>query len=291
MRPLLDMDTIQVEITNACINSCSNCTRFCGHHEKPYFMEMDFFKKAIDSMVRYPKMTGIMGGEPLLHPRFTEFCDYALSKIPKERLGLWTCLPRGYEHYREVICRTFGSIFLNDHSRDDVLHSPLLVASQEVRKGAPFRMWWEIDKCWIQNNWSASINPKGAWFCEVAGALAILFGSNGAWEVKPGWWGRIPKDYAEQMEQYCVLCGGAMPLQKRESWEGIDDISLGNLERLRGISRKVAAGKYRLHNSKTTEDKRPMATYKDETYRDVIASRYGIFLVLKDDGFQEPYLR
>lgn len=290
MRPLLDMDTIQVEITNACINSCSNCTRFCGHHEKPYFMEMDFFKKAIDSMVRYPKMTGIMGGEPLLHPQFEEMCDYALSKIQKEQLGLWTCLPKGYERYREVICRTFGSIFLNDHTRDDVLHAPILVAAEEVRHKAPFRMWHEIDHCWVQSFWSASINPNGAFFCEIAGAMSILFGMNSGWEVKPGWWGRIPKDFTEQMEMYCPKCGCAMPLEKRPSWEGIDDISPGNMELLKDRSRKIRAGKYRVHDLKTKEDTRQMATYKDESYRDIIARRYGMFLVLKNDGFQAPYL-
>ena len=70
MRPLLNMDTIQLEITNACPNRCGNCTRFVGHHPKPFFMDFEFFKKAVDSMVTYPKMTGIMGGEPLLHPDF-----------------------------------------------------------------------------------------------------------------------------------------------------------------------------------------------------------------------------
>ena len=30
MRRLSDMETIQIEITNACVLQCGNCTRFCG---------------------------------------------------------------------------------------------------------------------------------------------------------------------------------------------------------------------------------------------------------------------
>ncbi len=88
MRPLLDMDVIQIEITNACVHQCANCTRLVGHAKKPFFMEMDFFKNAVDSLVDYPKMVGIMGGEPLLHPQFPEMAAYLKSKMPdKLRCG------------------------------------------------------------------------------------------------------------------------------------------------------------------------------------------------------------
>jgi len=40
MRSLVDMDTIQIEITNACprLYKCSNCTRMGQHMKKPFFM-------------------------------------------------------------------------------------------------------------------------------------------------------------------------------------------------------------------------------------------------------------
>jgi len=130
MRPILDMDTVQIEITNNCIHSCSNCTRLIGHHKKPYFMPLEQVKEAIDSMVGYPKMTGIMGGEPLLHPQFKEICEYARSKILIGQLGLWTCLPEGLEHYRDDIVATFQHIFINDHTKNDIYHTPVLVAAK-----------------------------------------------------------------------------------------------------------------------------------------------------------------
>lgn len=294
MRPLIDMDTIQIEITNQCHNRCSNCTRLCGHHPKPYFMDFDYFKKAVDSMVEYPKMTGVMGGEPLLHPEFEKMCEYIGSKIPKEKLGLWTCFPKGKEHYREIIAKTFGNIFLNDQTREDILHGPILVASEEIEEIDEDERWRLIDNCWVQNYWSASINPHGAFFCEIAASLSMLFDDCKpiqAWDIERNWWKKIPKDFKEQMEKYCVKCGAAMPLKKRFSVDGKDDISFGMLKQLEKISPKLKKGDYEISDLKTMIDKRQTATYKDKDYRDNIAERYGMFLTLNKNGFQTPHLK
>jgi len=190
MKALCDMDTIQIELTNACKMSCSNCTRFCGH-TKPWFLSEEDFKKAVDSMDKFPKMTGFMGGEPLMHPQFQEFCEYALTKIPKEQLGLWTALPKGFEHHAKTICETFDHIFINDHTRSDIFHGPVLVASEEIFDDKR-EMFYAIDHCWLQNSWSASINPNGAFFCEIAAAMSILFEDQPTgWPVEPGWWWRV----------------------------------------------------------------------------------------------------
>ncbi len=289
MRPLMDMDTIQIEVTNSCIHSCSNCTRFCGH-QTPFFMSMDQVRQAVDSMVGYPNMTGIMGGEPLLHPKFEEICDYAASKIPKSQLGLWSCFPRGYEQYRDVICRTFGNLFLNDHSRSDIYHAPLLVAAKDVIKDEAL-MWNVIDKCWIQNAWSASINIKGAFFCEVAAARAILFDGPDGWPVEPGWWKRTPKDFVKQMEDACPNCGAALSLPRRGSTEEIDDISESNLVQLKGKSLKIRRGEYVESDLRQVFNPQEMAKYKDFEWRQHVAARYGIFQVLNDKGFNEPHLK
>jgi hypothetical protein len=242
-------------------------------------------------MVGYPKMTGMMGGEPLMHPEFEKFCNYLHSKIPPTQTGLWTCFPRGKEHYREVIVETFGNIFLNDHSRDDVLHHPFLVASGELEI-QEWMKWYLIDRCFFQHSWSASINPHGAFFCEMAASLSMLLDiHDNAWKVEPQWWTRSTKDYREQMETFCLLCGGAMPLRRRSSVERIDDISPKMLERIKEHSEKIKKGEYEIHDLKTCcQDTRPLAAYKDESYRDKIAARYGMFLMVNDLQFQSPYL-
>lgn len=290
MRSMYSMDTIQIEVTNYCINECANCTRFCGHHKEPYHMGLDMFKEAVDSMVGFPQMVGIMGGEPLLHPEFERLCEYALSKIPKERLGLWTCLPEGFEEYRTTICKTFGNIFLNDHTRDDIYHCPVLVASQEV---IPKRedIFIVADNCWLQNSWSAAINPKGAFFCEIAASLSLLFDGPRGWKVEPNWWKRVVKDYAEQVNEWCPQCGCAVPLKRRRSIDLVDDVSPGMLEKLRGISKRVDAGKYAISDLKVTSINPQMAAYKDMKYRQRMAARYGMSISVTDRGFLEPFLR
>jgi hypothetical protein len=289
MRSIIDMDNIQIEITNICHHTCSNCTRLIGH-AKTFFMDFEFFKNAVDSMERYPKMVGIMGGEPLLHPEFEGFCDYLNSKIPPEKCGLWTCFPETKNKYREIIVKTFGNVFLNDHTRADILHHPILVSSQEIALDDWIKWYW-IEKCWVQNSWSASINLNGAFFCEVAAALSTLQNENDGWEVNNDWWKKTPKDFIGQMEKYCVQCGCAMPLKKRNSTDSVDDISPEMFEKLKNKSPKIKLGKYEIHNLMLCNDNRQTATYKESEYRTKIADRYGIFLTLNDRGFNQPFLK
>lgn len=44
MKSPKDQWCIQIEITNYCPKSCSNCTRHCPHIKTPYFMTLDYFK-------------------------------------------------------------------------------------------------------------------------------------------------------------------------------------------------------------------------------------------------------
>ena len=85
MRPLSEMTIIQIEVTNACWLKCSNCTRHVGHHRDPFFMELDFIEKAIDSLEGFEGNIGIMGGEPTLHPKFNEICEIVKRKIPRRK--------------------------------------------------------------------------------------------------------------------------------------------------------------------------------------------------------------
>ena len=81
MRSPKEMRTIQIDITNACIHQCSNCTRMCGHHKKNFFMDWNTFKAAVDSLKGYEGTIGIMGGEPTLHPEFERFVRYLGDNI------------------------------------------------------------------------------------------------------------------------------------------------------------------------------------------------------------------
>lgn len=282
MRPLYAMEIIQIDVTNACINKCSNCTRLIGHHREPFFMNFETFRRAVDSLVDFPGVVGMIGGEPLLHPSFPRMAEYFAERLPdKKRRGLWSTIPRGCQH-GPLIKEVFGTLYLNDHSINTILHQPILVAAEEVVSDED-EMWRLIDNCWVQNYWSASITPKGAYFCEVSAAFDMLFDGPGGWPVEPGWWKREPCEFSEQKERWCRRCGCALPLTRRPSVESRDDVSSGNLVRLRAInSPGVRMGRTVLYEGGLANNWKPGYNWymsevrREKEYRERIASRLDV---------------
>jgi len=259
MKSPADMKVVQIDITNACHKACSNCTRFCGEHAKPFFMDVDFFKKAVDSMEGFPGIVGVMGGEPTLHPHFDEMMDYYASRIPEPRpavfigdptpsfkdygrivkymrgrkRGLWSALGPGYYKNFEKIQDVFPYQNLNDH-RTVNTHQAILVTRKEL--GIPDDEWYKLrDNCWIQNIWSASITPKGAFFCEVAASLDMLFNGPGGWPVEPGWWKRVPSEFGEQLN-WCENCSVALTVPANNANDETDIVSPVMLEKLKKVN-------------------------------------------------------
>ena len=268
MKSPKDQLIIQIDITNACIHKCSNCTRFCGHHPKTFFMDFETFKNAVDSLDGYEGCVGVIGGEPTLHPEFEKFADYIKEKrikhsikntrepivdmqsyilehftdFHKSKAGLWSSLNKSYYKHFETINDSFEAQNCNDHN-NTCLHQALLMSRKDL--GIDDEEWVvKRDNCWIQNTWSSTITPKGAFFCEVAGALDMLFNGPGGWDVKPGWWKREPKDFTDQLH-WCELCSGCLDVPKRLSNDGKDDISETMAEKLITIgSPKMKNGLY-----------------------------------------------
>lgn len=305
MKAIYEVETLQICTTNACVLECANCTHLVGHHRRPYMMTLEEFKRVVDSLVGYPKMIGLIGGEVLLVPWFAEQARYLRSKFPREQLGLWSVFPAGekYSRHREVICDTFANILLNDHSVSNIMHAPMLVAAGEFyenKRDLHAAAW----NCWVQNAWSPGITPKGGFFCEVAAELDQLFDGPGGWDIsEPGWWKRTPADYLDQIERSCSKCGGCLPLERRSSQDIRCDISEGNALALKGKSKKVDHGQVVVHkkgefkfdkdmvDQVTGVSKYPdQSPYKDMVYRRTIAARYGIHLEINARGYWDPQL-
>ncbi len=259
MRSPADMKVIQIDITNACMFSCSNCTRFCGHHAKPFFMDLDTFRRAVDSMAGFKGTIGIMGGEPTLHPEFDKFIDYYACKIPEprpstfiqqpvtsfaeyasvikyqrgRRRGLWSSLGNGYYNNFEQIQDVFPYQNVNDHQSINT-HQAMMITRKEL--GIPDEEWFKLrDNCWIQNLWSASITPKGAFFCEIAAALDMLFDGPGGWPIEPGWWKRKPAEFADQLH-WCEMCSAALRVPTMDASRQTDIVSPAMLEKLKATN-------------------------------------------------------
>ncbi len=288
MKSPKDMRIIQIDITNACVHQCSNCTRFCGHHKKPFFMDYETFKKAVDSLEGFEGCIGVMGGEPTLHPDFKHIAKYigerhpSLHKLESGRKpvknfgryihdknfildemlnkrngpGLWSSVCDAYYRNFELIQDTFSFQNINDHDNNSV-HLPLLVSREEM--GIGDEEWINLrDNCWIQNTWSATVTPKGAFFCEVAAALDMLFDGPGGWKIEPGWWKREPKDFGEQLK-WCEICGGAIMNSGRLSSEEVDDVSPKLYDKLKEIdSPKLKRGKVMVMDMNKKGELQPM---------------------------------
>ena len=215
MIPIYDIRVIHIEVTNACNLECANCTRFVGHHKQPFMMDLATVRKAIDSLDGFPGNIGLMGGEPTIHPQFAEICKIFQEMIPdKSRRQLWTNGCRWKQH-KDIILETFEphNCNYNDHSFPDSAHQPLLIAADDVLDDKEL-MWKLIDDCWIQQRWSASITPKGCFFCEVAAAQDYLFDGPGGYPIERGWWKKTPAEFQDQVKRCCCNCSAAIPMPR-----------------------------------------------------------------------------
>jgi len=256
MIPIYRMKVIQIEVTNACNLKCSNCTRFIGHHKKPFIMGLDMIAKAIDSLEGFPGQVGIMGGEPTLHPQFIDICKLVKDKIKDRRKReLWT---NGFkwDEYEDIIYDTFDKdlVTYNDHKDEEVgEHQPLLVAAEDVIDDREL-MWRLIGNCWVQWRWAAAITTKGAFFCEVAAAADMLFDGPGGYPVEKNWWNKNPNEIFDQVKRYCTKCGASIPMPGISSHADYDLISKTNAKRLEEInSPRYKNGHFKICESKYSE--------------------------------------
>ncbi|MDR2133393.1 MAG: hypothetical protein LBP30_08680 [Clostridiales Family XIII bacterium] len=280
-------------------------------------MNFDTFRKAVDSMEGYVGTVGVMGGEPTLHPEFERFAAYISAKFPmppedvnhflrpqKEfmranldrelthtigydsglgkrqtllGLGLWSSMGIPYKRHYEIIQDVFLYQAVNDHT-NAMYHQPALITRKEL--GIGDAEWPELrDRCWIQNEWSATVTPKGAFFCEMAGALDMLFDGSGGWRIEPGWWKREPEEFGDQLH-WCESCGIACHTFTRDAREETDDVSPSMYERLRAIdSPRLKKGRVRvikIDNGEISDDSKASEKRYSETmpYTESYEARY-----------------
>jgi len=254
MRPVADKPIatlIQIELTNACNRTCSNCVRFCGHfrQDKIFYADLKDVADYLEAFRDFQGWVSYIGGEPTLHPNLRELCCLMREYRDRDHCGFFTNgLTPQFKENEGLLRETFGLLNINDHSKITA-HTPVLAASEEL-VGDPVRRAKYFDDCWVQNTWSASITPKGAYFCEIAALLAWLYDGPDGWDPRdPAWWKRDMPDYADQIAWACSKCGAALPLHPRRSSETMDDVTPRQLERLIAAgSPKALAGKYEIYD-------------------------------------------
>jgi organic radical activating enzyme len=259
MRSPADMKIICVDITNRCNLGCSNCTRLLENQEGYWDMSLDNFRLAVRSLIDFPGIIAVIGGNPCMHRQFEDICKILVEEIPqKEKRGLWS---NNVFKYVDLVVEVFGGFNLNPHgdkngemSLQEVyrrtggignlytgnsMHAPLLVAIKDLY--GEEEMWSKISNCDINKYWSASIVQNNgrlrAYFCEVAASFDLARKTDYGLEVKPGWWRQNISSYTEQIKHFCPGCGAAARIEAIRDKEETDIYSLSNID-LVNISRK-----------------------------------------------------
>ena len=227
---------IQIWLTRACDKACFGCTQGSNLGGNPGMMTLENFELAVKSLKDYFGVVGIFGGNPALHPQFPQMCEILREHIPFEQRGLWCNHPKGNG---KVMRETFNSRVSNlnvhldreaydEFKRDwpecmpvgldkDSRHSPVYASMRDF--GIPEDQRWElISQCDINQHWSSMIGQfRGearAWFCEIAGAQAMLKQHNQDYpdtgvdiSLIPDWWKLPMSFYADQVRHHCHDCG------------------------------------------------------------------------------------
>lgn len=242
----------QIRITGACDMHCVNCTQDSQLRLRAEFMPVDMFEQAVLSLKGYFGVYGVFGGNPALHPEFEDICAVLRKHVPYEQRGLWCNNPikesRG-QAMRETFCPSVSN--LNVHMSQtaydnfkkwwpecnpcgldkDSRHSPCKASMIDM--GIPIGERYDlISRCDINQHWSPMLGMfRGelrAWFCEEAGAQAIMFQDNQYFpdtghRVVAGdkyicdegiydyWWQMPMSGFRDQVRQHCHNC--AVPLK------------------------------------------------------------------------------
>lgn len=235
-RPTWRGGIIQIHITRACDLSCVSCTQGSNLAGKPTIITLDNFQLACESLKDYHGVIGIFGGNPTLHPQFTDICHILQSIIPFEQRGLWSNNLNG----KGQICReTFNPAVsnLNVHGlsdaydemkrdwpesivigdKNDSRHSPPFVAMRDLGY-SDSEIQLLIEKCDVNQLWSAMVcqfrGELRGFFCELAGAQSMLHESEPDYpdtgiDVKSNkdWWKLPIESFDNQIKKHCWECG------------------------------------------------------------------------------------
>jgi hypothetical protein len=239
---------LQIMVTRACDLACHHCTQGSNLAGKPAMMTIEQFDEACQSLAGYFGVIGVFGGNPALHPQFDRICQVMRARFPFEQRGLWCNNLRDKGAHARITFNPRHSN-LNVHldadaaaeirrdwpeaspfikgETDDSLHGSPWVSMTDL--GVPENIRDElISQCDINQHWSAMIcvvrGELRAFFCEIAGAQAMLHQNNPDWagtgapmpdtglKVEPGWWRQGMKAFAGQVAIHCHHCG--IPLRR-----------------------------------------------------------------------------
>lgn len=100
---------IETHIIDHCNLNCASCTHFSPLVKQPVFKDLEEFKREVNQLkLVCPELKDfrIIGGEPLLHPQFVDFCSYAAEVLSNTKIHLVTngiLLPQVLDQVKTLI--------------------------------------------------------------------------------------------------------------------------------------------------------------------------------------------
>ena len=83
-----------IHLTEHCNLNCRGCSHFCNLHKDPDFLSIEEFERDFrrlsELFEKEAEYIHLMGGEPLLHPRLTDFFPIARDCFPRADLKILT---------------------------------------------------------------------------------------------------------------------------------------------------------------------------------------------------------
>jgi len=181
-------------------------------------MSLEQIEQALVAYRGFPKLIGIIGGEPQMYSKFRELCKMMQRHYNKNKYMLFTSINPKSHKYAGSINQTFGHCAYHPHAKDAEeiwKHQPITLSICDLVPDLNLRSAL-IDDCWVQRKWCPTITDDGAFFCEVGAAIAKLQGLRG-WELRDDdkvWWQKTPNEFFEQLD-LCQLCGMPIPMERQ----------------------------------------------------------------------------
>lgn len=224
---------MQIVITRNCdIFNCSECTQLLPFRKDPREMSLECIEKALISMQGWPGIIACFGGNPCTHSQFPAVCELWKKHVPNQRQrGLWTNNLMKYGAECKDTFWPHATFNLNVHGNNQAAlqmqqylpgikvygHKPSQHGSQLLDYadlGVTLEEWIGLrENCDINQKWSGAIyqgtdgQPYG-YFCERAGALDAVRGTNNGLLVYDGWWKLKMDQFQNQVDNCCDhVCG------------------------------------------------------------------------------------
>lgn len=200
-------DFIEIDITYFCNMHCLNCNRSSSQAPEAKHISLEKIKTFIEGSIsrsyRWNRVR-ILGGEPTLHPQFSEIIEQLLRYKKWNPECLIEVVTNGYGKKVQRVLETLPKSIWIENSRkltnvqEDFGPFNLAPCDDPDFLHADYK-----NGCEIMEECGMGLTPMGYYPCAIAGGIDRIAGWNIGYESFPD----LEDDMLELAERFCALCG------------------------------------------------------------------------------------